>query len=219
MGFDGSFSSGTGGGATPAVGNAGVQQDSYSAPPAADEDGFRTSTATSTSPATITVWNGVAGAGLTDPRSFIVVLAASAGAYALTAWTLTYEDVDGVQRTATATPTTADGGETILFKLAGTVVCGVVPVSLARPAQANNSGSFTLGFGDELGFKGGAPVTATGVAFPIILSFYVDGSVTAIESGLTAYAASNSPPNGYFLPTTPPDDAVSYDVVYMLTTE
>lgn len=218
MPLRGNFSSASGGGA--AVGNAALRRDSYSAPPAADADGFRTSTATSTSSATISTWNGVAAEGLTDPRSFTLTLASASGAYStVAAWTLTYLDVEGTQRTATATPSTVNGGETIEFKLASAIVCGVRPVSLARPAQPNNSGSFTLGFGDHIGFKGGVPLAATGVGFPIMLSFYVDGSPTAIDSGLTTKPAAEAPPYGTFLPTTTPDGNVSYDVVYMLTTE
>ena len=213
MPVGGGFSSG---GGAAQVGNAGAQRDAYVSPPAADADGFRTSTATSTGAATISTWNGAQAAGLDDPRSFTLTLAASAGAYNLTAWTLTYTDTDGAQRTATATPTTANGGETLTFASGGTVVCGTVPVSLARPAQANNSGAFTLGFGDELGLKGGAPVTASGASFPILLSYYVDGAPTAVDTGLVATNATASPPNGMFLPTDVPDDSRSYDVVYLL---
>jgi len=212
------FTSG-GGGSFTQIGNVAPQHDRYPELSAADPDGYRTSTGTTTSTATISTWNGASGSGLTEPRSFTLTLAASAGAYSLSAWTLTYEDIDGIQRTAIATPPDANGGVTLTFQLAGNVVCGVQPVSLARPAQATNSGSFTLGYGDHLGLVGGPAINATGVSFPMILSFYVDGTPTAVDTGLVPSNATTSPPNGCFLPTDLPDGSRSYDIVYLLTTE
>lgn len=114
-----------------------------------DVDAIKTAIATSTSAQVYSgvALNGAAASGGTAtarlPQAFCAKLSSAAGQYVTEAIVATGTDENGAAATASVTPTTTDGNETII-STAGLVTA----TSIAVPAQTGTGGQFEFGFSD-----------------------------------------------------------------------
>ena len=126
----------------------------FTNPVAAVANRFKTTSATVTTPQTITPTStpGLANQLVTGPyeRNITVTLAAGVGAYSTDPIEVDTIDQHGVARTLTFTPPDADGGVT----LQSNEGYGAMRVTEIRiPAQADTDGAITVGFGAGFGLK------------------------------------------------------------------
>lgn len=112
----------------------------------ADPDGLKTAFATSTSPVTISSFNGVlAGETMTAARPITITTAPAVGAYNTTAPIPVTALLDnGLAHTESVYLTDPDGGETIK-----TIFPFVSPTTVALPEMVTTAGSIEIGYADS----------------------------------------------------------------------
>lgn len=173
-------------------------------PAAADVNALKLSIA---SAATIETYtgadlDGVIGLGTMDPPRNMTITTTTNADIDAVAVVITGLDLDGGALVDTITLTDGGGATDV-----GTAAFGSV-FSIVVPAQAGVGGALEFGFGDIIGLAG--PIAARAGAAMVMLEIEAGAVVT---TGTVATAATAAP-NGSYLPSTVPDAAVDYALMY-----